>query len=74
MFDAGGSAHFLCSLLLRWSLQNLILILRSPYLAVVPKSLETMLIQVCVLCRYIDGAGYLSHRHLLTDHAAAGRC
>ena len=26
----GGSAHFFCSLLLRWSLQNLIMILTSP--------------------------------------------
>ena len=49
MFDAGGSAHFLCSLLLRWSLQNLILILRSPYLAVVQVPGNHVNTGVCVV-------------------------
>ena len=38
-----NSAHFLCSLLvLQWSLQNLILVLTSPYLALVqvPRNYE----------------------------------
>ena len=35
MHSMQNSANFLCSLLLRWSLQNLILVLAGPYLALV---------------------------------------
>lgn len=45
----GVTAHFLCSLLLRWSLQNLILILTSPYLGVVQVPRNHVNTGVCVV-------------------------